>query len=203
MKKTVIILSLFAFIASSCKVLKNTATNDKGVVINGVRWATRNVDKPGTFVKKPEDAGMFYQWNRKKAWSATEKASDWDGKIISENYACWEKANDPSPAGWRIPTFKEIKTLLDDKKVSSEWTTINGVDGKKFTDKATGNSIFLPAAGHLSYVDGSFHSAGWYGCYWSSTPHDNRWAYSFYFDYIMTWDHNFRTFGRSVRVVAE
>ena len=36
-----------------------------GVVINGVRWATRNVDKPGTFAANPEDAGMLYQWNRK------------------------------------------------------------------------------------------------------------------------------------------
>jgi len=26
-------------------------TSDAGVVINGVKWATRNVDKPGTFVR--------------------------------------------------------------------------------------------------------------------------------------------------------
>jgi len=32
---------------------------DEGVVINGIRWATRNVDAPGTFVDNPEDAGMF------------------------------------------------------------------------------------------------------------------------------------------------
>jgi len=38
---------------------------ETGVVINGVKWATRNVDKPGTFVANPEDFGMLYQWNRR------------------------------------------------------------------------------------------------------------------------------------------
>jgi len=38
---------------------------ETGVVINGVTWATRNVDAPGTFVANTKDAGMFYQWNSK------------------------------------------------------------------------------------------------------------------------------------------
>ena len=45
-------------------------TLNKRVVINGVRWATCNVDAPGNFAANPEDAGMFYQWNRKVGWSA-------------------------------------------------------------------------------------------------------------------------------------
>ena len=42
------------------------------VIINGVKWATCNVDAPGTFAAAPESAGMFYQWNRKIGWSATD-----------------------------------------------------------------------------------------------------------------------------------
>lgn len=42
------------------------------VEINGVCWATRNVDAPGTFTQNPEDAGMLYQWNRKTAWNVTD-----------------------------------------------------------------------------------------------------------------------------------
>jgi len=38
---------------------------DEGVVINGVKWATCNVDNPGTFVNRPETTGKIYQWNRK------------------------------------------------------------------------------------------------------------------------------------------
>ena len=37
----------------------NPNQTDAGVVIDGIRWATRNVDAPGTFAENPEDAGMF------------------------------------------------------------------------------------------------------------------------------------------------
>ena len=69
-----------------------------GVLINGVVWATRNVGAPGTFVDKPEDAGMLYQWNRKTAWSATDKTvTDWD--VTTPGGDSWEKANDSHTAG--------------------------------------------------------------------------------------------------------
>jgi len=116
-----------------------------GVEINGVVWAPCNVDAPGTFAAKPEYPGMFYQWNRKKGWPATGDVTGWDSSIPTGT--TWEKANDPSPAGWRVPTLDEIKTLLDTNKVTNEWTTVNGVNGRKFTDRANGKSIFLPAVG--------------------------------------------------------
>ena len=49
--------------ASSRKDNSASDTTDLGVVINGVKWATRNVAAPGKFATSPEDAGMFYQWN--------------------------------------------------------------------------------------------------------------------------------------------
>ena len=125
---------------------QNLNTTDHGVIINGVKWATRNVDKPGSFADKPEDVGSFYQWNTKTAWAATGDITDWERKPCSTQ-KIWEEANDPSPKGWRVPTYAEVKKLLNTKKVSNEWTTENGVNGIKFTDKATGNTLFLPAAG--------------------------------------------------------
>ena len=62
MRKIVITLIALAFIVGSCGVQKYPVVCDKGVEINGIRWATQNVDKPGTFVLNPEDLGMFYQW---------------------------------------------------------------------------------------------------------------------------------------------
>ena len=181
-----------------------TSTSDPGVVINGVRWATRNVAAPGTFASKPEDAGMFYQWNRRKAWPATGAVTDWDGSNLTST--TWEKANDPSPVGWRVPTCDEIKKLCDINKVSNEWTTINGVTGRKFTDKATGNSIFLPAAALL------FHGTlnmGRGGHYWSGTQ-DVRYSLPgvllFEFDDdIAYWTCGYHgdDVGFSVRAVAE
>ena len=148
-----------------------------GVRINGIIWSTRNVDKAGTFASAPENAGMFYQWNRKIAWPATGDRTEWDNTVPEGD--TWEKVNDPCPAGWRIPTLDEINTLQDADKVTSELTTINGVNGRKYTDIATNNSLFLPAAGYRNetFIGNSSISrvddAGAYGYYWSSTQYNN------------------------------
>lgn len=182
--------------------------SDDGVIINGVKWATRNVGAPGTFVDKPEDAGMFYLWNQKIGWSATssEGGTTWDSHNIS-NYFWYSrfttgKNNDPSPAGWRLPTREELLKLSDPKKVVSTWVTQNGVTGRKFTDKTTGNSIFLPAAGYRFYK-GKLRGAGVNGSYWSSTANNVEGAYGLYFFNKSAGLSNYRYSWLSVRAVAE
>ncbi|MDH6356997.1 FISUMP domain-containing protein [Parabacteroides sp. PF5-9] len=149
------------------------AVDDKeGVVINGIKWAISNIAAPGTFAAKPEDAGLMYQWNRKKGWHATTPKNfegDWINK--EQTGKVWEKANDPSPEGWRIPTLAEMQKLLDETKVTQEWITVNGVPGKKYTDKASGKSIFLPAAGSRHQGNGNLNKLAGdnaSGAYWSS-----------------------------------
>ena len=186
-------------------------SGDGWVLINGVKWATCNVDAPGTFAAAPESAGMFYQWNRKIAWSATDPmvnsngGTEWD--ISTPSGTEWTKANDPSPAGYRVPTFDEIQSLLDEDKVTNEWTDNyngTGVSGRIFTDKNNGNSIFLPAVGYRGYSNGSLSSAGSYGNYWSSTQGDSISAYGLGFNsYNADWGGNYRNDGLSVRPVAE
>ena len=161
---------------ASVQITKSNIKGVEGVKINGVIWAPCNVDAPGSFAAKPEDPGMFYQWNRKKAWPATGEVTGWD-TTIPEGSA-WEKSNDPSPAGWRVPTLDEIKTLLDTEKVTNEWITLNGVNGRKFTDRTSGKSIFLPAAGGRHNTDGTMFNEGLYGVYWSSS-HDIDLLYVF------------------------
>ena len=181
------------------------AGNNKGVLINGVRWATCNVDNPGAFAATPESAGKFYQWNRRTAWPAIGNVSNWSNMPPAGSR--WEKSNDPSPAGWRIPTLDEIKKLLDIDKVSNGLTVINGVSGRNFTDKATGNSIFLPAAGYRSFDDGTLGYVGMDGGYWSSTQYDNDSFYAYYLTFSSVgadWGNSYvRSFGFSVRPVAE
>ena len=48
-----------AFSFTSCGDIDEDilTTPEEGVVINGVRWATRNVAAPGTFIANPQDAG--------------------------------------------------------------------------------------------------------------------------------------------------
>ena len=179
------------------------------VWINGVCWATRNVDMPGTFAENPEDAGMFYQWNRNIGWSSinpminSNYGTTWDSNIPIG--IIWERANDPSPEGYRVPTREEQQKLIDTDKVTSEWTTLNGVPGRKFTDITTGNTIFLPAVGyrHSSLV-GTLRYVGTYGRYWSSTQLDSNYAYDLLLLSSAAYvDDDFRRNGVSVRAVAE
>ena len=183
---------------------KTTSTQDAGVVINGVKWATRNVDAAGTFAATPESAGMFYQWNRKKAWNSTDdKVTSWDSS--DSNGTTWATANDPSPAGWRVPTYEELETLLDETKVTSAWTTQNGVTGRKFTDKTTGASIFLPAAGYrYDSGNGTLDNRGVFGYYWSSTVRNASYAHCMRISSTgQTTDTPNKSFGFSVRCVAK
>lgn len=83
------------------------------------------------------------------------------------------------------PTLLQIDELLD--KCHSVWTTLNGVNGRKFTGP-NGGTIFLPAAGYR--WEGEFDGGGSYGYYWSSTPSygSGRAWYLFFDSSLAYWD---------------
>jgi hypothetical protein len=79
---------------------------------------------------------------------------------------------------------------------------LNGVNGRLFTDKTTGKSLFLPAAGYRHSSGGTLIDARTRGSYWGSTPASG------YNSYVMRVTSNYaddgsntRTFGFSVRCV--
>jgi uncharacterized protein (TIGR02145 family) len=165
-----LIINLLPFYGMS----ENSATHDEGVVINGVRWATRNVDAPGTFTENPQDAGMFYQWNRRKGWNATDKEVEgWDSSIPTGTE--WYAENDPCPQGWRVPTREELQSLHNAVHI---WTTNwndTGINGHLFGTAP--HLLFLPIAGLRNDTAGTFHFGNW-GFYWSSTQaHVTSWAW--------------------------
>ena len=169
-----------------------------GVVINGITWATRNVDALGTFADYPEDAGLFFQWNRPAAWAATGAVTGWDSTVPEGTE--WESANNPCPTGWRVPTQQELQSL---NSAGSVWITFNEVNGRVFGTAP--NQIFLPAAGARSAA-GALGNVGTLGNYWSSTPFATTTATSLLFDSAgSSSDMNpgNRTQGFSVRCVAE
>ena len=144
-------------------------TTDKGVVINGVRWATRNVDRPGTFAATPENRGMFFvimcenedgSWGTGACWDKI-----WAGWIatIEEDGAHWitpeatlvATAN-PCPRGWRIPTLEELRNL---KATDSRRTAVNGVYGRTFGTAP--HQIFLPGGSYFAYP--AFYTANTWG----------------------------------------
>ena len=149
--------------------LAGTATafaQETGVVINGVTWATRNVDAPNTFVANPEDGGMYYQWNSKVGWTAEGVPSDgtstWNSAWNGNDANSWETANNVCPSGWRIPTIEELEGLLN----SGYELTTTPVEGVIFG--TGGNTIFLPVVNALSNAGTLFD--GWDGSsFWSSS----------------------------------
>ena len=207
MKKTTLTLIIFAFVLHSCGIFRRTETQpdprffDEGVVINGVRWATRNVDMPGTFAETPESVGMFFQWGRKKAWNTTDRyAENWDYSIPAERR--WARRNDPCPSGWRVPTRREIESL---SFAESIFTTQNGVNGILLGTYP--RQIFLPAVGFRNQegVHELYH-VGYNGAYWSSTQWSRTTAVDINFsegrNYARLWHNSGLRHAMPIRCVA-
>jgi hypothetical protein len=202
--------------------LKATREEEQGVVIAGTRWATRNVDAPGTFAAKPSSPGMFYQWNRKKGWPTVgETVEGWDDTVPTGS--TWTRDNDPCPEGWKVPKYAQIKTLCDKMLVSSKDTGFqDDVNTVEFTDKATGNTILLPLVGGRgdpngglmrdSRIDAELNPRLFFdNFYWSSTGFSdilgkNDYAMGldiFHADGIKDHGAYMRRIGGSIRCVAE
>ncbi len=173
--------------------LINIPPNEDGVIINGVMWAKYNVGAPDTFAATPEDPGMFYQWNRKLGWSSTDPLVASDGSEEWQNPSSvpgeiWAAENDPSPEGWRLPTREELLSLTDASKISYQWVADAACPGIRLTDKATGNTMFLPAPGvRYSAIFGQLmlntdeYEAIRGASYWTSEAADSDKSYAIHF----------------------
>ena len=102
---------------------------------------------------------------------------------------------------WRTPTDEEWTELRE----TCTWTrtSMNGVNGLLIT-ASNGNSIFLPAAGHL--LNTNLESVGSGGCYWTSSLRAGGPGLPWYagFDSGAFYrDYDNRFYGFSVRPVTE
>lgn len=94
-------------------------------------------------------------------------------------YVYWDDECDTATkkwgSNWRMPTIEEFRALI--ANCESEWTTINGVPGRKYTGKGnySDNSIFLPATGMKE--DDIIFDVETNGAYWSSTLDEDSYAY--------------------------
>jgi len=201
---TIVVKTIEGNYTAECAVTIITANQEeKGVIINGIKWATRNVRTPGKFTAHPHDPGMFYQWNRKVGWSSTDPLVNSDGGTTWDDsfppgYA-WARENDPCPDGWRVPTRVELASLGN-----GVWT-YTPTAGRSFGSED--NSIFLPAAGARNNNTGEHYSVYKSGLYWSSIMNPMYGEYCFYLSFF---DTNVNThfsinpaYGFSVRCVAE
>ena len=204
MKKSIITLFILALFASCGTRGDNNAqqpicptTHDYGVLINGIRWATRNVDMPGTFAETPESFGMLFQWNRKKAWNAIDElVEDWAFSFSTGTK--WYAENDPCPKGWRVPTENELRSL---QEAGSEWTSQNGVYGHLFGTAPY--QLFLPAAGWRGLRNGTLLNVGTWGNYWGARGY-TAYAWNLWIDINGSFldAYSLRSLGFSIRCVT-
>jgi len=179
----------------------------KYVSIDNIKWATCNVETPGTFVAQPQDLGMLYQWNRNIGWSTTNPMENsaggnaWNSSNAVGNF--WKRTNDPCPPGWRVPTKEECQRLAEKAK-NIKQTTLNDTKGLMFTNDI-GETLFLPATGYRNYNNGTLGNLDTNG-YWSSTVNLSNNAFLMLFgsnlDTVVNGS-GIRANGFSVRCVAD
>ena len=176
---------------------------------SGTKWACCNVG-----ADKPEAYGGYYAWGEteeKEVYNVSTYMYYQNGSYINIGPEIsgtkYDVAHVKWGGKWRMLILDDIKELFDN--CTSEWVTLNGVNGRKYTSKTNGNSIFLPAAGYR--WDGDLDFAGEYGFYWSSTHYEEYWSSTpsnaCYFDFNSSYNElgdsgDYRYSGRSVRPVV-
>ncbi|MBR3472762.1 MAG: hypothetical protein IKH22_09310 [Prevotella sp.] len=194
---------------------------------SGTLWANMNVG-----AEQPEDYGDYFAWGETTGYGADTndgRSFNWasykwcegsehkmtkycnDSSYGYNGYTDNKTELDPEDdaayvnwgPNWRMPTYEQFQELDNSNYTTTEWTTQNGVNGRKITSKSNGNSIFLPAAGYR-YVS-SLSNAGSYGRYWSRTLDESApsGAGRVYFDSsgVSTGYGIYRYYGQSVRPV--
>ena len=187
---------------------------------SGLKWASCNIG-----ASKPEDFGLYFAWGETEGYEGItdEKQFSWsDYKLCGGSNSTLTKYNNNSSYGTvdtlttleqvddaaytsdntcRMPTKSDFEELT--ANTTSVLETLNGVDGRRFTSKTNGNSIFVPAAGYCS--NGSVDDVGSYGGLWSSSLDESSsrdaWCLYFNSDGVNLSINGYRNTGFTVRAV--
>lgn len=144
---------------------------------SGLLWATCNLG-----ASTPEGIGNYYAWGETQPketyrWSnyryctvdSNGNAETFTKYNASDHLTFLQPEDDAATvalgADVHIPSKEDWQELLDN--TTDEWTTVNGVNGRKFT-AANGKTLFLPV---------QYGNEGLYGYYWSRTLNTGVYAY--------------------------
>ena len=197
------------------RVLSVINPNDENLVDlglpSGTLWAKKNLG-----ASSETDYGLYFAWGETTGYpDASQKAFSWDDYKYgtSSNITKYNDSDGLTQLGtsddavffdsdemYVMPTKEQLEELMN--YTNSEWTTINGISGRKFTNKNDSSKyIFVPAAGRCD--NGSVNNVG-SSCYlWSSSrcSYANN-AWRLYCDSYEEMYFNNRCLGLSVRGVG-
>ena len=212
---TITARTVFGGFTATCTITVPEKWVDLGL---SVKWASFNLG-----ALKPEEYGDYYAWGETMpkeiyVWSTykwcngsvttlTKYNTDASSGVVDNNTVLDledDAAHVQWGGKWRMPTDAEWTELRNN--CTWEWTSINGVNGRKVTSKMAGYTdkwIFLPAAGYRTNT--SLYNLGSLGEYWSSSLHSwmSHALRLFFHSNDFYEGGNYRCKGLSVRPVTE
>ena len=136
---------------------------------SGTKWATMNVGASSI-----TDYGNYYQYGYGAATYQEPDGEAWYEGTEDPLAASADTATQVWGGEWHMPTKTQFEELI--ANTTYEWTTIDGVNGGKFTAQ-NGNYVFLPAPGCW---DEGYFALDW-GAYWISSV--SEFGYARYLDF--------------------
>ena len=141
---------------------------------SGTLWAATNIG-----ASNPEDYGNYYSWGETETKPYYYMSNYFDTTNSGTTFITYNKDGGLTElqtqhdaayvnwsSNWRMPSKEQLDELTNTQNTTSEWTTLNGVNGRLVTSKLNGNSIFFPVSGYNG--SNGFH-VGTKGYYWSRT----------------------------------
>ena len=149
-----------------------------------------NIKNPATFYNvssKPSNTAYYNMWDAKQ--TGTDNITTATVKTVY----------DPSPAGFCVPTGNLYNYI------SGQASTWDGTIKGRTLTYVTPN-VFFPASGCRQFNTGNLRLVGEYGCHWDASADGSNANYARYLYFSSdrwTWNNSHRSFGFSVRAVAE
>ena len=161
--------SVFNVIAIQSQQSQSTQGAVDLALPSGLLWCEHNVG-----ASRPEEVGLYFSWGNvtghaegsgynfdQTTYDATAGAALTGDISVGDTY---DMAHHNMGGQWRLPRRTEFQELYDN--CDSEWIDQDGMNGRRFTSRVNGNSIFFPAAGY--YNGTALYGRGSGGDYWSS-----------------------------------
>ena len=205
---TVVTMQFNGSVFNVLGILSQQAQSTQGAIDlglpSGLLWCEHNVG-----ASRPEEVGLYFSWGNVTGHAegsgydfsqATYETTD--GYSLAADISVgdqYDMAHHNMGGQWRLPRRTEFQELYDN--CDSEWINQDGMNGRRFTSRANGNSIFFPAAGY--YVGTTLYNRGSNGSYWSSSFDSAADAYGLHFNStgVDPQNSNRRRYGFTVRAV--